>query len=76
MKKHSGQHTFFKDMAAPIPNVGGGNKITIPGGRDATPDRLPTAELVTNIPSAPSPGTKIGGRVGAGPGTKNTGLKK
>lgn len=55
----SGQHTLFDRPAASAPAVPKGNKISIPGGKDATPDRLPTEEIVSGIPSAPAAGSKI-----------------
>lgn len=74
MKKGS-QHMFLEG-AVPIPDVKKGNKFSIPGGKDATPDRLPTTELVENIPSAPAPNSRVSGRGGTGPGMKSVGLRK
>lgn len=53
------QHQLFDRPVMSTPSIPKGNKVSIRGGMDATPDKLPTEEHVTGIPSAPGVGEKI-----------------
>lgn len=57
--KKDGQHSLFATPVHDSVDVPKGNKSGIAGGKDETPDRLPTVEFPPDIPSAPARHSQI-----------------